>query len=123
MSVSTLISQHGQTVTVAEPISTIGANGAVSKSYETTTTHNAFVQPRSASDADFAGAQRMRVGATFYFAGQVAFDTDAIISTDEGTYFVRSVRIPILRSAARDNSHTIVEADSVEGNVFPILSP
>jgi hypothetical protein len=115
MSVAALIQQHGTDVTVLAPADSIGTDGAVVKTYSTGSTLRAFLQPRSASDTEFAGGARMRVGATFYFAGRVAFDTDAILSHATGQYVVRSVRIPIDRPSASANCHTIVEADSVGG--------
>ena len=121
MSVSSLISQHGVTVNVLTPTATIAANGSVSNGYALSAELSAFVQPRSAADTDFAGAPRMRVGATFYFAGQQSFDTDGLLLITDGHYAVRSVRIPILRPSAANNCHTIVEADRVNGFTFPIL--
>jgi len=119
MSVSSLIAQHGVTVDVLTPTASIGANGSLINTYAPTSQLVAFVQPRAAADSDFAGAPRMRVGATFYFAGQQSFDTDAVFSITDGQYAVRSVRIPILRPSAADNCHTIVEADRVNGLTFP----
>lgn len=115
MSVTALIAQHGTDITVFTPTDAIGSNGAVAKTYTEGSAVRAFLQPRAASDTEFAGGARMRVGATFYFAGRVAFDTDAIISHSTGQYIVRSVRIPIERPSASANVHTIVEADRVGG--------
>jgi hypothetical protein len=115
MSVTALIAQHGTDVTVLTPTDAIGSNGAVAKTYTEGSAIRAFLQPRSASDTEFAGGSRMRVAATFLFAGRVAFDTDAIISHSTGQYIVRSVRIPIERPSASANVHTIVEADRVGG--------
>lgn len=121
MSVAALIQQHGTDVSVLVPTDTIGTNGAPIKSYATGSTLRAFMQPRAASDGEFAGGPRMRVGATFYFAGRVAFDTDAILSHDTGQYIVRGVRVPIHRPETSANCHTIVDADSVGGFAVTVL--
>lgn len=121
MSVTALIAQHGTDVTVLTPSDNIQSNGTVAKSYTEGSTVRAFLQPRAASDTSFAGGPRMRVGATFYFAGRVAFDTDAVIRHATGDYLVRGVRIPIDRPAASANVHTIVDADSVGGmSIFTV---
>lgn len=123
MSVSTLIALHGKSVDVARPTNTIRDNGAMQRSYTTALSAvRCFVQPRTASDVEFAGGSRTRVGATFYFAGVVDIQADDVIS-DEDTkqYWVRSVRVPIQRPTASANCHTIVEAEHVVGETVFVL--
>lgn len=122
MSVASLISAHGVLVNVARPTETWQSNGAMSRTYTGVAALRAFIQPRAAADNESAGRANGVVSATFYFEGQADIDVDDVlqeISTGR-LYWVKGVRVPILRPTASPNSHTVVDADYVPGETITI---
>ena len=131
MSVLTLIAMHGVSVDVLRPTTVARDNGAMQRTYEAlvrpdAAATRAFVQPASASDSPFSGRANMRVSTRFLIGGVVEdIQTDDVLrltGTSE-TYWVRGVRVPILRPGGAANCHTIIDADLVPGETIEVSAP
>lgn len=124
MSVGSLISAHGVLVDVARPTETWQSNGAMSRTYSAAASLRAFIQPRGAADNENAGRSNGIVSAVFYFEGQADIDVDDVLreQTTGRLYWVKGVRVPILRPTASANSHTVVDADYIPGETITITA-
>lgn len=109
MSVASLINQHGQSIQVARPTTTVTASGAMSRAYALAATLDGWLQPRSANDSTLAGRADMQTSATAYFPGVPDIRTDDVLIVGAGTdfYHVTGVHNPILRTNGA-NAHTVV---------------
>ena len=123
MSVLSLLLGHGQAVSVLRPTASVSGVGSVAQTFAVAATYTGWIQPRAATDGNFAGRDNMNVSATAYFAGSPDIRTDDLLTTDAGTtyYHVTGVRLPISRSATRANTHTVV--DCVKRNSETVVIP
>ena len=123
MSVLSLLLGHGQAVTVARPTASVSGVGSVAQTFAVAATVTGWIQPRGATDGNFAGRDNMNVSAVAYFSGTPDIRTDDLLTTDAGAtyYHVTGVRVPISRGATRANTHTIV--DCVKRNSETVVLP
>lgn len=123
MSVTALINQHGQSIQVARPTTTVDTSGAMSRSYALAATLDGWLQPRSATDSNFSGRADMQTSGTAYFPGVPDIRTDDVLILSGTDYWhVTGVRTPILRPATGPNSHTVVDCVQREGESIVLPS-
>lgn len=123
MSVASLIATHGQSVGVYRSTATISGNGTMSRTWTLVLSLRGFVQPNSSTDNPFAGRDNLRTSATVYFEGSPALQVDDVLKDEaDRQYQVRGFRTPLLRPTTSANTHTIVAADYIAGQVLTLAA-
>lgn len=116
MTVRSLISKHGKTLTIETKTSgTVDSSGSRVESWATSTGATGFVQVRSVGDEVAGGAERSTRRATIYFNGKPTITVKDRIVYDSTTWEISSVRIPQERTTSDALCFTIVEAVEVFG--------